>query len=825
MIYHYDIAITPDKPFPPRFTHQLIKQLQHDTAPQVFLPAGAYDGKKNLFMPHRLNFGKGQDSATFNVAIPSENPSRPPLVYTIKVTKVAEINPEVIERFVTGKQSQDETVLTALTAMNVIIRQDPISRYTFNVRSFFTGTEIKAVGQGIELWRGYFQSIRPTIGRVILNVDIATGLCYLRGPLINLALEFFQKTDPNVLAPSRGLPDAQRLRLQRFISGIRVRVKPAKANLPTRIVSIQKLSREGARDYRFPLREGGEMTVADYFHRTSNRPLDFPLVMCGLTPKGVAIPLERCEVLPGQLMRKQIPEGLEQPMLEFSQKRPQDRLQSIREGLQTLSHGQSEYVRNFGMTVKSQTLPMEIDARVLMHPKLQYGAGSKQPTVEPRDGQWNLRDKKFVEPRSISRWAITLFVPPSAFPPPQVNAMVEQIISAFAAVGMAIAERDPVIKYMNPQRDLSQELRSAGMACVQKNGGGGKGPDILFVVLPALGNKEIYRGVKHFGDCEMGVPTQCLKLDKCRRANIQYWANISLKVNPKLGGTNSKPDPRSAAVLTDPHTPTIIMGADVMHPAPGSSSPSFAALVSSIDSDASKYISEIRVQTARQEIIADLYTMAKNLLGKYMTYQRGVEKKAKFTPTRLIFFRDGVSEGQYRQVKDQELQVLREVCQELKINPKITFLIVAKRHHFRFFPPRGGEADRSGNCPAGTVVDSGITHPVEFDFYLQSHGGLLGTSRSAHYHILHDDSAFTPDAMQAMCFTLCHVFARATKSISIPAPVAYADLVCARAPNHYKSSMASDLGSQTSGGTNNLLRMQADFKPLHANQERVTFFT
>jgi eukaryotic translation initiation factor 2C len=38
------------------------------------------------------------------------------------------------------------------------------------------------------------------------------------------------------------------------------------------------------------------------------------------------------------------------------------------------------------------------------------------------------------------------------------------------------------------------------------------------------------------------------------------------------------------------------------------------------------------------------------------------------------------------------------------------------------------DADRSGNCKAGTVVDRDVAHPTEFDFYLQAHGGLLGRS-------------------------------------------------------------------------------------------------
>ncbi len=37
------------------------------------------------------------------------------------------------------------------------------------------------------------------------------------------------------------------------------------------------------------------------------------------------------------------------------------------------------------------------------------------------------------------------------------------------------------------------------------------------------------------------------------------------------------------------------------------------------------------------------------------------------------------------------------------------------------FPPQVG---RSGNIPAGTTVDTDITHPYEFDFYLCSHAGI-----------------------------------------------------------------------------------------------------
>ena len=36
-----------------------------------------------------------------------------------------------------------------------------------------------------------------------------------------------------------------------------------------------------------------------------------------------------------------------------------------------------------------------------------------------------------------------------------------------------------------------------------------------------------------------------------------------------------------------------------------------------------------------------------------------------------------------------------------------------------------------------------MVNPVEFDFYLLSHGGILGTSRPAHYNVLIDENRFT----------------------------------------------------------------------------------
>lgn len=103
-----------------------------------------------------------------------------------------------------------------------------------------------------------------------------------------------------------------------------------------------------------------------------------------------------------------------------------------------------------------------------------------------------------------------------------------------------------------------------------------------------------------------------MKSMKCSRANPQYFANVCLKINVKLGGINTIPESKSVPILTDPHNPTMVMGADVIHPAAHSEGrPSFTALVANIDSDTALYAADCRVQASRQEMIEDLEEMSK----------------------------------------------------------------------------------------------------------------------------------------------------------------------------------------------------------------------
>ena len=49
-------------------------------------------------------------------------------------------------------------------------------------------------------------------------------------------------------------------------------------------------------------------------------------------------------------------------------------------------------------------------------------------------------------------------------------------------------------------------------------------------------------------------------------------------------------------------------------------------------------------------------------------------------------------------------------------------------------------------------MDSEICHPTEFDFYLNSHSGVQGTNKPAHYHVLLDENRMGTHELQLLTY-------------------------------------------------------------------------
>lgn len=150
-----------------------------------------------------------------------------------------------------------------------------------------------------------------------------------------------------------------------------------------------------------------------------------------------------------------------------------------------------------------------------------------------------------------------------------------------------------------------------------------------------------------------------------------------MKLNAKLGGTTCKvPDTGSAKPYFPVPTMIIgnlssnprcqfqlimISGADVSHPAAGSPQGSYAALTVSFDLMACRYAAAVKTNGRRIEMITEdnIKSMLLPLYGKWMSMVNGGKP-----PSHIYYFRDGVSEGQYAHVLDQEVRHMKKALAE-----------------------------------------------------------------------------------------------------------------------------------------------------------------
>ncbi|KAJ7670048.1 argonaute-like protein [Mycena polygramma] len=855
LVYQYEVGIATPDSFPSTkrpgktLNMRLLRELQSSTRPDLFHFPAVYDGQMKLYALNELDLS---DSGGEFIVLLDGMP------FTLRLKRVgAVIDTSVLSKFVEGKRSSDISVFNARQALDVALRMRPLSDANLSAgkkrQIFYTALDVKELGSGIVLWRGYFQSLRPAVNRLLVNIDVSTGAMYRAGSLIEVCCEYLKsRSSAEPMAVTDLMHQLQtsehvRQRLTRFIEDVRVEWRRIGTKEDMLVRTVKGVTRAGADQEIFTLRDGRRMSVAKYYLQTAGEPLTYPGLQCvqvGNTAagRGALLPMELCRVVPGQPLRMGFPMPLDGARRAFSVQTPAKRLRDIEKGLQILGYGQSEYVRQFGVSVG--TSPLRTVARVLEPPALKYSSvddsGSRQElVVYPEGGMWSTWDKHtrtdrhFHQPATIESWELVSLVPKEEFTANNGKEMGRRFVNACRAAGMTVVRDTPakIVVYLR-QQHISAELDKVVRQCVQRTG---REPSLVFVVLPD--KNAMYESVKHWGDIQRGIPTQCIRLRHVFETKPEFWSNCVHKINMKLGGINVVVDhpglriPGSFPLLGDPKNATVVMGADVTHPTGAlAHHPSYAAVVCSADAHAAKYVAEFRMQKGGEEMIENMEDMTRILLEAHMRI-RGEKEVAKgplykeedHVPKRLIFFRDGVSEDQFPIVLDKELPSIKKACGMFKVRPKITLVIVVKRHHMRFF-------DSKDNCQSGTVIDRDVVHPTDLDFFLQSHSSfrMRGTGRPAHYSVLYDENNLTPDQIQALSFALCHVYARSPSAVSIPAPVYYAHRVCERRGIHFDPKTVGGAPDAKQGSPfeadKDLSAFRAAFQVPHANQRDEMYF-
>ncbi|OWM69793.1 hypothetical protein CDL15_Pgr025642 [Punica granatum] len=784
----YDVTITPE--VASRTVNRAIMaelvRLYRESALGMRLPA--YDGRKSLYTAGELPFVAKE----FRIKLLDDDggisgPKRE-REYKVVLKFVARANLHHLGEFLAGKRA--DAPQEALQILDIVLRE-------LSTRRSFFSPDIRApqrLGEGLESWCGFYQSIRPTQMGLSLNIDMASAAFIEPLPVIEFVGQLLGK---DVL--SRQLSDSDRVKIKRALRGVKVEVTH-RGNV-RRKYRVSGLTSQPTRELVFPVDDESNMkSVVEYFQE-----------MYGFTIQYTHLP---CLQVGNQKKANYLP----------------------METVQHNSYDQDPYAKEFGIKISEKLASVE--ARILPAPWLKYHETGKEKDCLPQVGQWNMMNKKMINGMTVNRWACINFS--RSVQDSIVRGFCNELAQMCQVSGMEF-NPDPVIPIYNARPEqVEKALKHVYHAAMNKTKG--KELELLLAILPD-NNGSLYGDLKRICETDLGLISQCCLTKHVFKISKQYLANVSLKINVKMGGRNTVLlDAISCRIPLVSDIPTIIFGADVTHPENGEdSSPSIAAVVASQDwPEVTKYAGLVCAQAHRQELIQDLYKtwhdpvrgtvsggMIRDLL---ISFRKATGQK----PLRIIFYRDGVSEGQFYQVLLYELDAIRKACASLEPNyqPPVTFIVVQKRHHTRLFANNHRDrssVDKSGNIMPGTVVDTKICHPTEFDFYLCSHAGIQGTSRPAHYHVLWDENNFTPDGIQSLTNNLCYTYARCTRSVSVVPPAYYAHLAAFRARFYMEPELQQENGSSGTGSGNKTKgsRTESGVKPLPAlkeNVKRVMFY-
>ncbi|OWZ16857.1 Argonaute1 [Phytophthora megakarya] len=805
-VYHYDVMMAEagrsfgnDGP-PKTLANKIMAALMTEMRSQFPDILVVSDARRNIYAPRRLPF---QIQEFPNLKLPDDGGRARDFSATVKEADPVAIRMHQLEELFNGRLNY--TPYDALQALDVALRHSAAQRFTVVGRNLFNGNGAKSLGEGAELWFGYFQSLRATQNRLVVNLDLAATAFVEAMDVVDFLCETLSARQmPTSLAKY------QHSAFSKAIRGVKVNITHRPG--VKRSYRVNGLSKESAERTFFENDQGQRVSIVQYFQQAYKIRLRYPKLPClhvGAPQKKNYLPMEVCHIMAGQKCPRKVTDNQVANMIRFTCTPPHERKRSIEQKFREAGFDNDPTLRAFGLNVDPRMV--ETTGRQLPPPTIEYNGGMRE---NPRDGAWNMRGKKFNTPAQFKSWAIISMCDPRRCDLDSIQKFFKAIIAQMGQLGMRGPKAMPPIILKQRREDSVRGMFQAAMQAANQTF---KAPaDLVWMINPVM-DAHAYGELKIMSDTEagVGIVSQCMLAKHIPKCNPQYIANILMKVNTKLGGKNgiiSGPLPRVSA------SRTIIFGADVTHPSPmDKTRPSVAAVTASMDANFIRHASAIRAQGHRVEQIMDLKDMTIELMKQFYRQTRG-------KPDRIVFYRDGVSEGQFHMVMNFEVTAIREACQALEVgyNPPITFVIVQKRHNTRLFPDNPKDADRSGNVKAGTVVDTGICHPIENDFYLMSHGGLQGTSRPTHYHVLVNEIGFTADELQTLTYKLCYTFARCTRSVSMVPSAYYSHLVAFRA--RFFLADGSDTASTVSGFSEAAPETDTRMHDLHQNMKGAMYF-
>lgn len=183
---------------------------------------------------------------------------------------------------------------------------------------------------------------------------------------------------------------------------------------------------------------------------------------------------------------------------------------------------------------------VSVPARILEAPRVVYSGGPQNVS----EASWNLRGVKFLK-GSTGSWACVV-----------IGDGRESAIEICKELGNICNRSGVALPALQPQMIVPVRVPDDNQLTSCFTELKRRGAKIILVLLPTQ-DKATYSLIKTVGDVKIGLSTVCARMSEIRKMSPQYFGNLALKFNIKLGGRNHGLPRDSLGMLKD--HPTMIV--------------------------------------------------------------------------------------------------------------------------------------------------------------------------------------------------------------------------------------------------------------------------
>ncbi|RWS06115.1 piwi-like protein 1 [Dinothrombium tinctorium] len=466
------------------------------------------------------------------------------------------------------------------------------------------------------------------------------------------------------------------------------------------------------------------------------------------TPRPVLLVPELC-IMTGLSDKMRANMDLMKSMAEYTRPPPAQRVQTIRRFINELTRNQDVQREMNAWGTQYNPSLVQVDARVLPFEAVlgRDEAPDKAYRYDHSKDDFiaQIRSKPLRSSKAINNWVII------ATERDREN--VDKLAQTMRKVcqSMAIDLRRPLVRLLpNPQtRSFVEEGRKIDA----------KNTDIVVVICPD-DRADRYCALKKLFCCDLPVLSQVVLARNVRKPSfMSICTKVAIQIACKMGS--------EAWCMDIPAKGIMVVGFDTYHETQleNGARKSVGGFVCSINPSLSRWYSRVNFHNTAEELSNHFTGNMKAALNRYLTANQRL-------PDWIVVYRDGVGEGQIAQVLETEVKDITKAISSASANIQFTFIIVSKRINTRLYRP--GPNEQYANPPPGTVVDTVISRPSRFDFYLVSQSVRQGTVTPTYYNIIRDTSAKSANIHQMLAYKMTHMYYNWPGTIRVPAPCQYA---------------------------------------------------